>query len=67
VVALCEQQLPDITVTEVFKPWGDIWTANIAAVAAGSGMPDVIVADRGQMPRDAAGNIYENLQPHDRA
>jgi multiple sugar transport system substrate-binding protein len=63
VVAICEQQLPNITVTEVFKPWGDIWTANIAAVAAGSGMPDVIVADRGQMPRDAAANIFENLQP----
>lgn len=63
VVAICEQQLPNIKVTEVFKPWGDIWTANIAAVAAGSGMPDVIIADRGQMPRDAAAEIYEDLQP----
>src|SRR5690554_5398634 len=61
VVAMCEQQLPNIEVTEVFKPWGDIWTANIAAVAAGSGMPDVIVADRGQLPREAAEGIYENL------
>lgn len=64
VVAICEQQLPNIKVTEVFKPWGDIWTANIAAVAAGSGMPDVIVADRGQMPRDAEAQIYEDLQPY---
>ncbi|MGH7960775.1 MAG: hypothetical protein ACRERD_02975, partial [Candidatus Binatia bacterium] len=41
VVALCQSQLPNTTITEVFKPFGDIWTANIAAVAAGSGMPDV--------------------------
>lgn len=61
VVALCEQELPNIDVTEVFKPWGDIWTANIAAVAAGSGMPDVIVADRNQLPREAGEGIYMNL------
>jgi multiple sugar transport system substrate-binding protein len=61
VVALCQAELPNIRVTEVFKPWGDIWTANIAAVAAGSGMPDVIVADRNQLPREAAEGIYENL------
>ena len=64
VVAICEQQLPDVSVTEVFKPFGDIWTANIAAVAAGSGMPDVIVADRGQLPRDAKANIYQDLEPY---
>ncbi len=62
VVAMCEAELPNINVTEVFKPWGDIWTANIAAVAAGSGMPDVIVADRNQLPREAADGIYMNLQ-----
>ena len=52
VVSVCEEKLPNITVTETFKPWGDIWTANIAAVAAGSGMPDVIVSDRPQLPSD---------------
>lgn len=61
VVAMCEQELPNITVTEVFKPWGDIWTANIAAVAARSGMPDVIVSDRPQLQRDAAQGIYQSL------
>ena len=61
VVALCEAELPNIEVTEVFKPWGDIWTANIAAVAAGSGMPDVIVSDRNQLRREAAEGIYMNL------
>ena len=61
VIAICEEQLPNIQVTEVFKPWGDIWTANIAAVAAGSGMPDVIVADRSQLPRDASEGIYQSL------
>ena len=61
VVSICEEKLPNITVTETFKPWGDIWTANIAAVAAGSGMPDVIVSDRPQLPSDAADGVYENL------
>src|SRR5680860_534763 len=61
VVAQCQAELPNITVTETFKPWGDIWTANIAAVAARSGMPDVIVADRLQLPRDAADGIYQSL------
>jgi multiple sugar transport system substrate-binding protein len=61
VVAICEAELPNISVTETFKPWGDIWTANIAAVAARSGMPGVIVSDRLQLPRDAADGIYQNL------
>lgn len=63
VVAICQQQLPNIQITETFKPFGDIWTANIAAVAAGSGMPDVIVEDRPQLPQRAADQIATNLQP----
>lgn len=63
VVALCEQKLPNINVTEVAKPWGDIWTANLAAVAAGSGMPDVIVEDRPQLPQRARDQVETNLQP----
>ena len=49
--ALCESQLPNINVTEVVKPFGDLWTANIAAVAAGSGMPGGVrqpLPDHGQ-------------------
>jgi multiple sugar transport system substrate-binding protein len=61
VVAACQQELPNITVTETFKPFGDIWTANIAAVAAGSGMPDVIVEDRPQLPLRARDGIATNL------
>jgi multiple sugar transport system substrate-binding protein len=49
-------------VTDTVKPFGDIWTANIAAVAAGSGMPDVIVSDRPTLPKDAADGVYMNLQ-----
>lgn len=64
VVAICEQQVPGLKVNEVFKPWGEIWTANIAAVAAGSGMPDVIVEDRPQLPRIAADGIEQSLQPY---
>lgn len=61
VVAICQEQLPNISVTEVFKPYGDIWTANIAAVSAGSGMPDVIVSDMNILPNEAADGIYQSL------
>jgi multiple sugar transport system substrate-binding protein len=64
VIAMCQQALPNITVEEVFKPFGEGWTANIAAVAAGSGMPDVIVSDRLQLARDAADGIYQSVQPY---
>jgi multiple sugar transport system substrate-binding protein len=64
VVAICEQELPNVRVTETFKPWGDIWTANVAAVAAGSGMPDVIVEDRPQLPQRAADQVVASLQPY---
>ena len=43
------QVYPNIKVNEQFVPFGDIWTKNIAAVAAGRGMPDVIVEDRPQL------------------
>jgi len=62
VIAICKEKLPNIEVTDTVKPWGDIWTANIAAVAAGSGMPDVIVSDRPTLPKDAADGIYMSLQ-----
>jgi multiple sugar transport system substrate-binding protein len=62
VIAICQEQLPNITVTDTVKPFGDIWTANIAAVAAGSGMPDVIVSDRPTLPKDADQGIYMSLQ-----
>ena len=61
VIAICQQQLPNITVNETFKPFGDIWTANTAAVAAGSGMPDVIVEDRPKLAGLAAQDIHQSL------
>ncbi|MDQ3929982.1 MAG: extracellular solute-binding protein, partial [Chloroflexota bacterium] len=62
VIGLCTAQLPGIKVNDVAKPFGDIWTANLTAVAAGSGMPDVIVSDRPKLPQDAANNVYTDLQ-----
>ena len=62
IIAICQQHLPNITVTDTVKPFGDIWTANVAAVAAGSGMPDVIVSDRPTLPKDAADGVYMSLQ-----
>lgn len=62
VVAICQQALPNIKMTETFKPFSDIYTANTAAVAAGTGMPDVIVEDRPQLASKAANNIETDLQ-----
>lgn len=62
VIAMCQQELPNITVTDTVKPFGDIWTANVAAVSAGSGMPDVIISDRPTLPRDAEAGVYTDLQ-----
>ena len=62
IIALCAQQLPNIKVNETPKPFGDIWTANVAAVSAGSGMPDVIVEDRPQLAQRAADGIDQSLQ-----
>ena len=62
VIAYCKTVLPNIEVIDTVKPFGDVWTANVAAVAAGSGMPDVIVSDRPTLPKDAADGVYQNLQ-----
>ena len=64
IVAICQEQLPNVQITETFKPFGDIWTANIAAVAAGTGMPDIIVEDRPLLPQRARDEIATNLQPY---
>lgn len=62
IIAMCQQKLPNIKVNDTVKPYGDVWTANIAAVAAGSGMPDVIVEDRPKLPQIAADGIETDLQ-----
>ncbi len=61
VVSICQAKLPNVKITETPKPFGDIWTANIAAVAAGSGMPDVIVEDRPQLVQRANDKIDISL------
>jgi multiple sugar transport system substrate-binding protein len=61
VIALCQSKLPNITIVDTVKPFGDLWTANVAAVAAGSGMPDVIVSDRPTLPRDGNDGVYMDL------
>lgn len=56
-----QQTYPNIKVTEQAVPFGEIWTKNIAAVTAGSGMPDVIVEDRPQLRTRAQNNIDASL------
>lgn len=55
------QVYPDVEVTEQFVPFDDIWTKNLAAVAAGRGMPDVIVEDRPQLRARAQNQIHISL------
>ncbi len=61
IVGTFKQQYPGIKVTETFVPFGDIWTKAIAAVAAGSGMPDVLVEDRPKLRDRAKNNIDISL------
>ncbi|HYN87093.1 MAG TPA: ABC transporter substrate-binding protein, partial [Ardenticatenaceae bacterium] len=62
VLAICQQRLPNLEIVETFKPFGEGWTANIAAVAAGSGMPDLIISNRPTLPQDAEDGVYQSLQ-----
>lgn len=62
VINQCQQELPNIKVNDTVVPFGEIWTANLAAVAAGAGMPDVIVSNRPTLPQDAADGVYMPLQ-----
>jgi multiple sugar transport system substrate-binding protein len=55
------QVYPNIKVNEQYVPFGDIWTKNITAVAAGRGMPDVIVEDRLQLRTRAQNKIDVSL------
>ena len=64
ILATCMVALPNIKIIDVVKPWGDVWTANIAAVAAGSGMPDIIVEDRPKLPQTGKDGVVTNLQPY---
>ena len=58
VIAGFNEQYPEIRITETFVPFGDIWTR---AIAAGSGMPDVLV-DTVQLYDRAQNNIMTSLQ-----
>jgi multiple sugar transport system substrate-binding protein len=62
VMAVCNDKLPNIVVSDTIKPFGDIWNQNIAAVEQGSGMPDVIVEDRPKIAERARNNIDQSLQ-----
>jgi multiple sugar transport system substrate-binding protein len=61
VIAGFNQQFPNVKVTETAVPFSDIWTKNLAAVAAGSGMPNVIVEDRPTLPDRAKNDIEISL------
>jgi len=65
VIQQCQAVLPNIKVTDVYKPFGDgIWKGVTAAVAAGSGIPDVVVSDRPSLPQYAQNQVYMDLQQY---
>jgi len=49
-----------IVVKHTFLPWGDIWTKNVAAIAA-KNAPDVIVNDINTVPTRAEKNHVEDI------
>ena len=61
IIAGFNQVYPNIKVTETAVPFSDIWTKNLAAVAAGSGMPNVIVEDRPTLPDRAKNEVEISL------
>lgn len=61
IIADFEKMYPGVTVNALYVPFGDIWTKNIAAVAAGKGMPDVIIEDRPQLRTRAKQRIDVSL------
>src|SRR5690606_30418938 len=64
IIFLCSEELPNVTITETYVPWGEIWTANMAAVFAGQGVPDIIVEDRPHLAQRARDQVVTNLQPY---
>ncbi len=50
----------EIHVKHTHLPWGDIWTKNLAAVAAGD-PPDVIINDINSVKQRAVNNQVENI------
>jgi multiple sugar transport system substrate-binding protein len=52
-----------VFVKHTFLPWGDIWTKNLAAIAAGN-PPDVIINDINSVSHRAKNNQAENLSKY---
>ncbi|MGI8403483.1 MAG: extracellular solute-binding protein [Thermomicrobiales bacterium] len=61
IIAGFNQIYPNVKVTETAVPFSDIWTKNLAAMAAGSGMPNVIVEDRPSLPDRAKNDVEVSL------
>ncbi|OOE12844.1 ABC transporter substrate-binding protein [Fictibacillus arsenicus] len=52
-----------VFIKHTFLPWGDIWTKNLAAIAAGN-PPDVIINDINSVSHRAKNNQAENLSKY---
>jgi multiple sugar transport system substrate-binding protein len=62
IIAAFEKEYPHIKVKDTAFPFGDVWTKNVAAVAAGQGMPDVLISNRPTLWYDGAQHkVYSPL------
>lgn len=61
VIGAFSAQYPQIAVSDTVVPFGEIWTKAIAAVTAGTGMPDVLVEDRVKLRDRARRNVDVGL------
>ncbi|WP_114587547.1 ABC transporter substrate-binding protein [Microbacterium arborescens] len=63
VVALFNQQYPNVEVVRNFNAWGDYWTARNTE-AAGKSLPDVVMMDAGYLGEYASKGLLADLSPY---
>lgn len=63
VVALFNEEYPNVEVVRNFNAWGDYWTARNTE-AAGKSLPDVVMMDAGYLGEYASKNLLADLTPY---
>lgn len=63
VVALFNEQYPNVEVVRNFNAWGDYWTARNTE-AAGKSLPDVVMMDAGYLGEYASKGLLADLSPY---
>jgi len=63
VVALFNEEYPNVEVVRNFNAWGDYWTARNTE-AAGKSLPDVVMMDAGYLGEYASKGLLADLTPY---